>query len=56
MSASMDGAHPHATDVMMKSTIDARNNFTWPYRCVSQPVRGKEIALATPKDVMTQVP
>ena len=32
------------------------NRRTAPKRCVSQPVSGTEIALATPKLVMTQVP
>ena len=32
------------------------NSRTWPKRRVSQPVSGSEIALATPKEVMTQVP
>ncbi len=32
------------------------NRRTWPKRCVSQPVSGTEIALATANDVMTHVP
>ena len=32
------------------------NSRTWPKRCVSQPVSGTEIALATANEVMTQVP
>ena len=32
------------------------NKRTAPKRCVSQPVSGTEMALATPKLVMTQVP
>ena len=32
------------------------NRRTAPKRCVSQPVSGTEMALATPKLVMTQVP
>ena len=34
----------------------AVNSRTWPKRCVSQPVSGTEIALATANEVMTQVP
>ena len=32
------------------------NRRTWPKRCVSQPVSGTEIALATANEVMIQVP
>src|SRR4029453_12309294 len=32
------------------------NRRTWPKRCVSQPVSGTAIALATANDVMTHVP
>src|SRR5689334_12352930 len=35
--------------------IDAMKSRTCPKRWVSQPVSGSEIALATPKDVMTHV-
>ena len=41
---------------MTNSTTEATKSRTWPKRCVSQPVSGSEIALATPKEVMTQVP
>src|SRR6266536_3533201 len=43
------GASAHRNDA-------TRNSRTWPYRIVSQPVRGNEIALATANDVMTHVP
>jgi hypothetical protein len=36
--------------------IEPRNSLNWPMRCVSQPVSGTEIALATANDVMTHVP
>src|ERR1700728_1351867 len=41
---------------MTNSTVDAMNSFTCPKRRVSQPVSGSEMALATPKEVITQVP
>jgi len=41
---------------MTNSTTEAVNSFTCPKRRVSQPVRGSEMALATPKEVITQVP
>ena len=40
----------------MNSSTLAMNRRTWPKRCVSQPVSGTAIALATAKLVMTQVP
>ncbi|KOF55191.1 hypothetical protein AD428_02165 [Achromobacter sp. DMS1] len=36
--------------------MDIRNSRTCPKRCVSQPVSGTVMALATAKEVMTQVP
>ena len=41
---------------MTNSTTEAVNSRTCPKRRVSQPVSGSEMALATPKEVMTQVP
>ena len=41
---------------MTKSVTEAVNSLTWPKRRVSQPVSGSEIAFATPKEVITQVP
>ena len=41
------GASPHRNEASTNSTIDAMNRRTWPKRCVSQPVSGTEIALAT---------
>ena len=52
----MFGARPHSHDAITNSSTDATNRRTWPKRCVSQPVSGTEIALATANDVMTQVP
>src|SRR5512135_3082505 len=56
ISVDSDGASPHRNDEMTKSSTDAVNSRTCPKRRVSQPVRGSEIALATPNEVMTQVP
>src|SRR3569832_900570 len=56
ISSVSEGASAHRNDAMVNSVIDQMNSFTWPKVLVSQPVRGKEIALATPNDVMTQVP
>ena len=53
---SMLGARPHSHDASTNSSTLAVNRRTWPKRCVSQPVSGTEIALATANDVMTQVP
>ncbi len=41
---------------MTNRNTDAVNSFTWPNRCDSQPVSGREIAFATPNEVITQVP
>ncbi len=41
---------------MAKAVVDHRNSFTSPTRLASQPVIGMEMALATPNEVMTQVP
>ena len=47
---------PHNQEAKTKSAVEIRNNFTSPKRLASQPVMGIEIALATPKEVITQVP
>src|SRR6476661_2133268 len=52
----MLGARPHSQDASTNSSTLAVNSLTMPMRCVSQPVSGSEIALATAKLVMTQVP
>src|SRR5436853_7816955 len=52
----MLGARPHSHDATTNSSTLAVNRRTWPKRCVSQPVSGTEIALATANDVITQVP
>src|SRR6185369_9258205 len=56
MSASSVGAKPHSQDVKTNSSTLQVNSRTAPTRCVSQPVKGTEMALATPKLVMIQVP
>ncbi len=56
ISSSMDGARPHRMDAITNRITLIVNSFTAPKRCVSQPVSGTEIALATPKLVMTHVP
>ena len=52
----MFGARPHSHEASTNSKTLVMNRRTWPKRCVSQPVSGTAIALATPNDVMTQVP
>src|SRR5437016_14132691 len=52
----MFGASPHSHDAMTNSSTLAVNRRTGPNRCVSQPVSGTEIALATANDVITHVP
>ena len=56
ISASSDGEKPQSHEASTNSSVDIRNSRTWPKRCVSQPVRGTVMALATAKDVITQVP
>ena len=56
MSSPMLGASAHRKDAMTKRTSAEVNSFTCPKRRVSQPVKGSEIAFATPNDVITQVP
>src|SRR6185369_8154256 len=46
----------HSQDVKTNSSTLQVNSRTAPTRCVSQPVKGTEMALATPKLVMIQVP
>ena len=52
----MLGASPHSQDAITNSSTLITNRRTWPKRCDSQPVSGSEMALATAKLVMTQVP
>src|SRR5438552_14114203 len=52
----MFGASPHSHDMTTNSSTLPVNRRTWPKRCVSQPVSGTEMALATANDVMTHVP
>ena len=56
ISISSDEARPHIHDASTNMSTLAVNSRTAPKRCVSQPVSGTEMALATPKLVMTQVP
>src|SRR5213593_1746574 len=56
ISDSSVGAKPHSQDVSTNSSTLAVNRRTAPMRCASQPVSGTEMALATPKLVITQVP
>src|SRR5689334_21921863 len=52
----MLGARPHSHDATTKRRMLPTKRRTGPKRCVSQPVSGTEIALATANEVMTQVP
>ena len=52
----MLGARPHSHEASTNISTLPMNRRTWPMRCVSQPVSGTEMALATAKLVMTQVP
>src|SRR5262245_49996404 len=52
----MFGASPHSHDASTNSSTLPTNSRTWPKRCVSQPVSGTAIALATANEVMIQVP
>src|SRR5690606_9762729 len=54
--ASIVGANPHSHGACTNNRVDTRNRRTWPNRWVSHPVRGTVMALATAKEVMTQVP
>lgn len=47
---------PHSQEVSTNSRVEAVNSFTSPRRLASQPVSGTAMALATPKEVITQVP
>jgi hypothetical protein len=53
---SMDDAKPHNQLLSTNKTMLLVNKRTAPKRWVSQPVSGTEMALATPKLVITQVP
>ena len=50
------GASAHRKEATTNRSTAAMNRRTWPKRVVSQPVKGSEMAFATPKEVMTQVP
>src|SRR5262249_27062091 len=50
------GASAHRNDAITNNTIDDMNSRTCPKRRVNQPVNGREMALATPNEVITQVP
>src|SRR5258706_2557645 len=52
----MFGARPQSHEASVKSSTLPTNRRTCPKRCVSHPVSGTEIALATANEVMTQVP
>ncbi|EFE54799.1 hypothetical protein PROVRETT_06623 [Providencia rettgeri DSM 1131] len=47
---------PHSHEVKANKPVDHKNSLTSPILRASQPVMGMEIALATPKEVITQVP
>src|SRR5512146_3027610 len=47
---------PQASEASTNSSTEVTNSRTAPKRCVSQPVSGTEMALATAKELMTQVP
>src|ERR1700722_4706151 len=55
ISSCSDVARPHSSEAMENKTMDAVNNRTAPKRWLNQPVSGTAMALATPKEVMTQV-
>jgi hypothetical protein len=56
MSMFRDGASAQRNDATVNSVTDHVNSFTCPKVRVSHPVSGREIAFATPNEVMTQVP
>ena len=56
ISISNEGARPHSQELSTNSSTEPMNSRTAPKRWVSQPVSGTEMALATAKLVMTQVP
>ncbi|MNY07388.1 hypothetical protein D3C86_1401890 [compost metagenome] len=56
ISASRDGEKPQSQDASTNSNVEIRNRRTCPKRCVSQPVSGTVMALATAKEVITHVP
>ncbi len=51
-----DHDRPHSQELATKSSTESTNRRTWPKRCVSQPVSGTVMALATANEVITQVP
>ena len=56
MSVENVGASAHRKEAITNSSTEVVNSRTCPKRRVSQPVSGSEMALATPKEVITQVP
>ncbi len=56
ISSGMLGASPHMIEATVNSIVASKNSRTWPRRSASRPVSGMEIAVATVKEVMTQVP
>src|SRR5919198_302942 len=55
-SIGMEMARPQRSEARTKSAVVARKSRTCPKRSVSQPVSGTEMAFATAKEVMVQVP
>ena len=49
-------AMPHRNEAMVNASTDSTNTRTTPKRCISQPVSGTEMPLATANEVITQVP
>src|SRR4029079_2855727 len=56
ISSPSDGASAQRNDESKNSRIERVNSRTYPKRCVTHPVSGSDIALATPNEVITQVP
>src|SRR5580698_9627037 len=55
ISSGNDVARPQSSEAMENRTTEAVNRRTAPKRWLNQPVSGTAMALATPKEVMTQV-
>src|SRR6185312_5256503 len=49
-------AMPQKKEAIVKRITEATKTCTTPNRCMSQPVSGTEMPLATAKDVITHVP
>src|SRR6201996_1519715 len=47
---------PHSHDASTNIRIAPTNSFTWPMRCVNQPVNGIDTAFDAANTVMTHVP